>query len=79
MTSEGKPIYPYPIFVYDIVNFTIVQRTRDQTSFLLDQTTLSTIAIVIVIVAVASISLVYLKKHKDNTELVKKPWKEFYD
>jgi hypothetical protein len=31
------------------------------------------LAVVIVIVAVASISLVYFKKHKPNTELDKNP------
>ena len=64
MTSDGKPVYRYPIFVSDIVNFSVRKQTEDQTSFLLDQTTLSTIAIVIVIVAVTSILLVYFKKRK---------------
>ena len=66
MTSEGKPIYQYPIFVSDKVNLTVLQ-PKDPISFSLSQTTLTTIAIVIVMVAVASIALVYFKIHKRNT------------
>ena len=68
MASDGKPVYRYPIFVSDIVNFT-VQQPEDQTNFLPSQTTLTTIPIVIVIAAVASILLVYFKKHRIGRNL----------
>jgi hypothetical protein len=46
--------------------------TGTGSDYLLNQTNLILIAIVIAIVAVASIALVYFKKHKPKTELVKK-------
>ena len=77
-SSDGT-VYQYPIVVSDIVYFTVEQPTPTQTAnasvsdYLLNQTNLILIAIVIAIVAVASISLVYFKKHKSKTELDKKP------
>jgi len=47
---------------------TVQQRPNN---YLLNPEFLTTIAIVIVIVAVASISLVYFKRHKPSTELIK--------
>jgi hypothetical protein len=58
-------IYEYPIVVSDIVNFT-VQQPQNQASVLPNQTNLILITTVIVIVAVASITLVYFKKHGDR-------------
>jgi hypothetical protein len=71
-TTDG-PLYEFPIVVSDTVNFTMEQPTPTQTSnasgsdYLLNQTNLILIAFVIVIVAVASISLVYFKRRKDKT------------
>ena len=69
---NGEPIYAYkyPNVVSEAVHFTVEQPTPTQNSnvinsdYLLNQTNLILIAFVIVIVAVASISLVYFNKRK---------------
>jgi hypothetical protein len=64
MTSDGKPIYRYPIVVSDMVSFTVKQPTNN--SFL-DSVFLPATITVIAIVAVASLSLVYYKKRGGKT------------
>jgi hypothetical protein len=77
MSSSG-PIYQYPWTTSKIVYFTVEQPTPTQgtmatgSDYLLNQTNLILIAIMITIVAVASVSLVYFKKRKPNTVLDKK-------
>ena len=61
--SDRGPVYEYPIVVSDIVYFT-VQHPEYSTSSLLSQTALTTLAIVIVIIAVASVLLVYFRRRK---------------
>jgi hypothetical protein len=82
--SERINVYTFHINSSQTVAFTVSnsppvrQPTPTQnpnvsgSDYLLNQTNLPLIAIVIAIVAVASISLVYFKKHKPNTEIVKK-------
>ncbi len=68
INSSSGPVYEYPIVVSDIVYFTIEQPTQNANApgsvYLLNQTNLILIAFLIVIVAVASISLVYFKRKK---------------
>jgi hypothetical protein len=78
-TSSSGSVYEYPLIVSDIVYFTVEQQTPIQSAiatgsdYLLNQTNLILIAIVIAIVAVALLSLVHFKRHKSNPILVKKP------
>ena len=88
MSSSG-PVYEYPIVVSDTVYFTVEQQAPAQNAigqqtpiqsaiatgadYLLNQTNLILIAIIIAIVAVASVSLVHFKRHKSSPILVKKP------
>ena len=78
--SVRQVIYEYPIVVSDIVYFTVEQPTPTQNAnatvsdYLLNQTNLILISVVIVIMDIASISLVYFKKHKPNTEIVKETY-----
>jgi hypothetical protein len=76
INSSSGPVYEYPIVVSDIVYFTVEQPTQNANApgsvYLLNQTNLILIAFLILIVAVASISLIYFKKHKPKTESDKK-------
>jgi hypothetical protein len=72
--------YSYPKVVSKIVYFTVEQQEpsastmpSSATELLSNSIPILTITTVIVIVVVASISLVYFKKHKPNTESDKKP------
>ncbi len=59
--SSSGPVYQYPMVVSDTVYFT-TQQPENQTSFQLNQTTLTALAIVIVIVSLTSASLVIRRK-----------------
>jgi hypothetical protein len=71
--SSSGPIYQYPWTISEIVYFTVEQPTPTPSlnatgsDYLLNQTNLILIAIVIAIVAVASISIVYFKRRTSKT------------
>ena len=80
-----KALVPKPQDITDIGVFYIISNStisfaigtqptvqEKPSDYLLNPPFLTAIAILIVIVAAASISLIYFKKHKPNTELVKK-------
>ncbi len=74
-TTDG-PLYEFPIVVSDTVNFTVNKQIEPSPSImpslftepLSNSVALYAIASVIVIVAVASTSLVYFKKHKGRNK-----------